>query len=324
MMNTKSTIEWETARSKKSFKGKRFDGNSSSEPKTAIADINENYVPKGIREELDNILYDKTGKSLSTFEKNKLINAAIKNFSSSPIWKKKLNIYVIHKACKLNNYELVSSIIENEVKKTGIDYTVYTNAVSSTKSGNTILLDATFYGSRACMNYLIINGADLKHINKDGEDIFTVLEKGRTYKKEKFPDLNEAVDSNFDDCVDLIKAAEERIISSGAEVKATEVKATEVAVEDGGEEGKVKACGGAGGAGCSAKEASEKSKFRPDYTFETLTEDVNMYLEDQSTFRELVIFLKKDKDLTELLIKVLDDEIMQDNLIEYPYALKLI
>jgi len=311
MMNTKSPIEWETVRSKKPFK-KRSEESNGFVPKNNV-DVNENYVPKGIRDELDNILYEKNSKSLSIYEKNKLINTAINNFSTSLSWKKKLNIYVIHKACKLNNYALIKEIIEHDVKKSGIDYTIYTNAISSTKSGNTILFDAAFYGSKACMNYLIINGANIKHINKDGEDIFTVLEKGRIYKKEKFPATPEAIDLNFDDCIELIKDANERNTSNeakaggGAEVKA-----------GGGAE--VKVCGGAG---CSSA-AVEKSKFRSDYTFETLTEDVNIYLETPETFKELVDYLKKDKDLTKLLIDVLDDETMKDNLIDYPYALKYI
>jgi len=80
-----------------------------------------------------------------------------------------------------------------------------------------------------------------------------------------------------------------------------------------------------GGAGSSSSSYSfGKSKFRSDYTFETLTEDVYTYLEDPTKFKELVTFLKSDEKQTELLIKVLDNDEMKDNLVDYPYAIKLI
>ena len=334
MMNENSTNEWQTAKpkkffkqstfvEKKSFEKKPFDSTTTTMP--TIIDVNENYVPKGIRDPLDAILYDYVSeKSLSTYDKNVLIHKAIHAFSSKnknpASMRRKLNIYIIHKACKLNNHELLSSIIEKEVKENHIDQTVYTNAISSSKSGNNILLDAALYGSRKCMNYLIIHGADLKHINKDGEDIYKILLNGRIYKKSQYPSTVDAIDAIFDECVELVKEAEERISSEKYKPE-------------------VKAVGGAGGSSGSSVSSRfnsilssassevvepEKTIFRSDYDFDSLTEDIHTYLEDQSKFKELISFLKKDDKLVELLIKVLDHEDMKDYLIDYPYALKVI
>jgi len=344
-MNENSTNEWQSAKPKKFFKQSTFVEKKSFEKKTItsvpapepvskhvtvttmpiIIDVNENYVPKGIRGPLDDILYDRSSeKSLSTYEKNILIHKAIHAFSSKnknpTSMRRKLNIYIVHKACKLDNLELLSSIIETEVKENHIDERVYTNAISSSKSGNNILLDAAFYGKRKCMNYLIIHGADLKHINKDGEDIYKILFNGRNFKKSKYPSTSDAIDTIFDECIELVKEVEERMSS---EKYTSEVKAV----------------GGAGGecvkseevsrfnsmlSSSSSEVKSEKNNFRSDYDFDSLTEDIHTYLEDQSKFKELISFLKKDEKLVELLIKVLDHEDMKDYLIDYPYALKVI
>jgi hypothetical protein len=176
------------------------------------------------------------------------------------------------------------------------------------------------------MNYLIIHGADLKHINKDGEDIYKILLNGRIYKKTQYPSTVDAIDTIFYECVELVKEAEERMSS---EKYASEVKAV------GGAGGTIGSSGAVGSSGVSRFNSilsssssevvePEKNIFRSDYDFDSLTEDIHTYLEDQYKFKELISFLKKDEKLVELLIKVLDHEDMKDYLIDYPYALKVI
>jgi len=332
-MNENSTNEWQSAKpkkffkqstfvEKKSFEKKPFDSTTTTMP--IIIDVNENYVPKGIRDQFNAIFWDNVSeKSLSTYDKNVLIHKAIHAFSSKnknpTSMRKKLNIYIIHKACKLNNHELLSSIIEKEVKDNHIDQTVYTNAISSSKSGNNILLDAAFYGSRKCMNYLIIHGADLKHTNKEGEDIYKILLNGRIYKKSKYPLTVDAIDEIYDECIKLVKEAEERMSS---EKYRPEVKAVGGAGESSGSG--VSRFNSILSSSSSEVIEPEKNIFRSDYDFDSLTEDIYTYLEDQYKFKELISFLKKDDKLVELLIKVLDHEDMKDYLIDYPYALKVI
>jgi len=274
------------------------------------------FIPGYVKKEI----YEIINTTADTYEKNKLIRSVIKKFSlknkSSTSFVKKLNIFAIHTACKMNNYQLVAAIIDSEIIDKGLEYTFYTNAIGSSKNNNTVLLEAAFFGSDKCMNYLITRDADLHHVNKYGEDIYKVLEQGRKYKKELYPKTPDAIDAIFDDCVELVRNAELKLSSKETDSETESETKTETGSE-------FKASGGAGGSGSSGPLVIE-SKFRSDYTFETLTEDVMTYLEDPSKFRELVSFLKTDKKLTELLIKVLDDEDMKDNLVDYPYAIKLI
>jgi len=298
MMNNKSLnsteIEWETVRSRNKPQ-KETKSLPSNESEIEI------FIPGYIKKEI----YEIINTTADTYEKNKLIRAVIKKFSlknkSTLSFIKKLNIFAIHTACKMDNNQLVAAIIDSEINEKGYEYIYYTNAIGSSKNNNTVLLEAAFFGSKKCMSYLITRYADLKHINKYGEDIFKVLEEGRKYKKELYPKTPDAIDSIFDDCIDLVKDA--LIKESSKELKVAN-----------------------GGAGSESgeKESIKEEKFNLDYTFETLTADVNTYLEDPSKFRELVTFLKTDKKLTELLIKVLDDDDMKENLIDYPYAIKLI
>lgn len=297
MMNNKSLnsteIEWETVRSRNKPQ-KETKSLPSNESEIEI------FIPGYIKKEI----YEIINTTADTYEKNKLIRAVIKKFSlknkSTLSFIKKLNIFAIHTACKMDNNQLVAAIIDSEINEKGYEYIYYTNAIGSSKNNNTVLLEAAFFGSRKCMSYLITRDADLKHINKYGEDIFKVLEEGRKYKKELYPKTSDAIDSIFDDCIELVRDA--LIKESSKELKVAN-----------------------GGAGCGEeKESIKEEKFKLDYTFETLTTDVNTYLEDPSKFRELVTFLKTDKKLTELLIKVLDDNDMKENLIDYPYAIKLI
>ena len=310
MMNNKSLnsteIEWETVRSR-----------NKPQKETKSLPTNESeieiFIPGYIKKEI----YEIINTTADTYEKNKLIRAVIKKFSlknkSTLSFIKKLNIFAIHTACKMDNNQLVAAIIDSEINEKGYEYIYYTNAIGSSKNNNTVLLEAAFFGSKKCMSYLITRDADLKHINKYGEDIFKVLEEGRKYKKELYPKTPDAIDSIFDDCIDLVKDA--LIKESSKEIKVANGGAGSglgSGLESGLESGTVE------------KESIKEEKFNLDYTFETLTADVNTYLEDPSKFRELVTFLKTDKKLTELLIKVLDDDDMKENLIDYPYAIKLI
>ena len=343
MINQDSLIEWETVKSKSSIKKNinlestdtkwetvrsRNKHENNETKKSQLNDIEENdiFIPGYVKKEI----YEIINTTADTYEKNKLIRAVIKKYSQKNKsligFVKKLNIFAIHTACKMNNNELVAAIIDSEVHEKGLEYTFYTNAIGSSKNNNTVLLEAAFFGSDKCMSYLITRNADLKHINKYGEDIYKVIEQGRKYKKELFPKTPEAIDSIFNDCIELVKNAELKMIT----------KETKEPIE-------LKASGGAGASNSGSfgerereseresesesKKESEKeseSKFRSDYTFETLTEDVYTYLEDPSKFRELVTFLKSDEKQTELLIKVLDTDDMKDILVDYPYALKLI
>jgi len=286
-----SESKWETVRSrnKQHIEIKKSAFNEDKE--------SEVFIPGYIKKEI----YEIINTSVDTYTKNKLIRTVIKKYSvknkSLIGFEKKLNIFAIHTACKMNNNELVAAIIDSEIHEKGLEYTYYTNAIGSTKNNNTVLLEAAFFGSDKCMNYLITRSADLKHVNKYGEDIYKVLEQGRKYKKQLFPKTPEAIDAIFDDCVELVRNAELKVSSK----ETTEFKAS-------------------GGAGSS----NDENKFRSDYTFEILTKEVYDSLENPSKFKELVTFLKSDAKLTELLIKVLDDDDMRDNLIDYPYAIKLI
>jgi len=326
MINQDSLIEWETVKSKNSIKKntnldstdtkwetvrsqnkyKNNDNIKSQFNNTAETEI---FIPGYVKKEI----YEIINTTADTYEKNKLIRAVIKKYSQKNKsligFVKKLNIFAIHTACKMNNNELVAAIIDSEVHEKGLEYTFYTNAIGSSKNNNNVLLEAAFFGSDKCMSYLITRGADLKHVNKYGENIYKVIEQGRKYKKELFPKTPEAIDAIFDDCIELVKNAELKMITK-------EKKETN----------ELKAEGGAGSSDLSSSTSLSgvESKFRSDYTFETLTEEVYESLEYPSKFKDLVTFLKSDEKLTELLIKVLDDEIMKDNLIDYPYALKLI
>jgi len=318
MINQDSLIEWETVKSKNSIKKdtnldsidtkwetvrsrNKHQGNETK--KSQLTAEPEIFIPGYVKKKI----YDIINTTEDTYEKNKLIRAVIKKYSQKNKsligFVKKLNIFAIHTACKMNNNELVAAIIDSEVHEKGLEYTFYTNAIGSSRNNNTVLLEAAFFGSDKCMSYLITRSADLKHVNKYGEDIYKVIEQGRKYKKELFPKTPEAIDSIFDDCIELVKNAELKI-SSKEKKETNELKAE-------------------GGAGSSSSLGVE-TKFRSDYTFETLTEDIYTYLEDPSKFKELVTFLKSDEKQTELLIKVLDSDDMKDNLIDYPYAIKLI
>jgi hypothetical protein len=287
--NSSDAIAWENVRNRKS--NKPFPPKETS-PNTKNMELNENYVPKDLRIDLDDILYSDT----STYEKIRNINHKVNNFvrfkstrnTDNIDWKKRLYIYIIHKSCKRNKHEIIASIIDN-VK----DYTIYSNAVSSTLSGNTCLFDAAYYGSDHCMNYLINRGADIHHKNKKGETIYDVLDVGLKAAIERFPNAIEIVENRFEDCIHLVKKAEARKLAG---------EVIEIAPKE---------------------DEQPKSIFKDDYDFDTLKEDLLNYVETPSVCREFIDFLKKN-DFSMLLVRVLEEEDMEDVLIDNPYLAKLL
>jgi hypothetical protein len=284
-----NVIEWESVRNKNNRPTTNVSSKESS-PKIPSTELNENYVPKGVRAELDNILFS----SASVYEKIRDLNRKVNGFvkyksDKNPDkidWRKRLNIYIIHKSCKQNKHEIIASIIDS-VK----DYTIYSNAVSSTLSGNTCLFDAAYFGSDVSMSYLINRGADIHHKNIAGETIYDVIEIGRKASFERFPNALEMVDDRFNDCIRLVKQAET------AEKLPKEERTIDIEVP--------------------------KSEFKDDYDFDTLKEDVLKHIENPQVFRKFIEYLKKN-DYTMLLVRVLEEEDMEDILIDNPYVAKLV
>ena len=293
--NGSDAITWENVRNRKEKNKFPPKETSPPSPHNGNMELNENYVPKKLREDLDDILFS----DASTYEKIRDLNNKVHNFikfksnrnSDNVDWKKRLNIYIIHKSCKRNKHEIIASIIDS-VK----DYTVYSNAVSSTLSGNTCLFDAAYYGSDQCMNYLINRGADIHHKNKEGESIYDVIEVGRVASMKRYPNANDIIEYRFEECIRLVKQAE--------------AKELEVVEETVGETVEV-------------KEEVKPSKFKDDYDFDTLKEDLLKYIETPSECREFIDFLKKN-DFSMLLVRVLEEEDMEDILIDNPYLAKLV
>jgi len=288
-----NVIEWESVRNKNIRPTTNVSSKESS-PKIPSTELNENYVPKGVRAELDNILFS----SASVYEKIRDLNRKVNGFvkyksDKNPDkidWRKRLNIYIIHKSCKQNKHEIIASIIDS-VK----DYTIYSNAVSSTLSGNTCLFDAAYFGSDVSMSYLINRGANIHHKNIAGETIYDVIEIGRKASFERFPNASEMVDDRFNDCIRLVKQAEENELAPANEKKEVEKEINEV----------------------------KKSKFKDDYDFDTLKEDLLKYIETPFVCREFIDYLKKN-DFSMLLVRVLEEEDMEDVLIDNPYLAKLV
>ncbi len=183
------------------------EGKPAIDPKFQNAELNENYVPRAVRNDLDEILYS----SDSTFDKmrnlNKKVNGFVNYKKSKDIdWRKRLNIYIIHKSCKQNKQEIIASIIDHSK-----DPNMYVNAISSTMSGNTCLFDAAYFGSDQCMNFLINRGADIKHVNKLGETIFDLIETGKKDSMKKYPNANQIIEERYNECIRLVKLAEEGV-----------------------------------------------------------------------------------------------------------------
>jgi len=307
-MNTtisNSAIAWETVRNKKM--GKKECQPTEYTPKEykpkdqslkVNAELNENYVPKQIRDDIDDIVYS----SNSTYEKirdlNKKINGFVKYKNSKDIdWRKRLNIYIIYESCKNNKHEIIASILDNCP-----DYTIYTNAISSTKSGNTPVFDAAYFGSDIVINYLLNRKADIHHKNKRGETIYEIIEEGRKDAFERYPKAKKTLSERFDECIRLVKQVEE---AEKAGLQVSDV------LED---------VGGGAAAGGGGSIADE---YPSEYTLETLKEDVLKYIETPAEFRKFVVYLKSH-NFTQLLVSVLEDEEMEDILIDNPYVAKLV
>ena len=72
-----------------------------------------------------------------------------------------------------------------------------------------------------------------------------------------------------------------------------------------------------------SKDKSEKNEFKDDYEFDTLKEDLLKYIETPAVCKKFIDYLKKN-DFTMLLVRVLEDEEMEDVLIDNPYLVKLV
>jgi hypothetical protein len=261
-----------------------------SDSKFQNAELNENYVPRAVRNDLDEILYS----SDSTFEKirnlNKKVNGFVNYKKSKDIdWRKRINIYIIHKSCKQNKQEIIASIIDHSK-----DPNMYVNAISSTMSGNTCLFDAAYFGSDQCMNFLINRGADINHKNKLGETIFDIIENGKKDSMKKYQNATLIIEERYNECVRLVKMAQEN-----------------------------KASGGAGDSSVNEDHVEAKPEFKTEYDFDSLKEDVIEFIENPDKFRKFVAHIKEHK-LTDLLVDVLDDEDVMDVLVDNPYAAKLV
>jgi ankyrin repeat protein len=278
-------IVWETVRNKK-VKDKPAVKHQS--PKLDNVELNENYVPRGLRENIDNILYSSESVGEKIRELNKKVNTYCSykksNNPENIDWRKRLNIYIIHKSCKKNYHEIIASIIDNIP-----DYKMYSNAVSSTLSGNTCLFDAAYYGSDQCMNYLINRDADIHHKNKAGETIYDLIEIGMKDAKERYPNAKQLVEARFNECIRLVKQAEEN-----------EKLPKEVVVVE-----------------------TPKNEFSDNYEFESLKSDLLKYVDTPDKCRKFIKYLK-DNDYSMLLTRVLEDEDMEDVLIDNPYLVKIV
>lgn len=260
------------------------EGKPAIDPKFQNAELNENYVPRAVRNDLDEILYS----SDSTFDKirnlNKKVNGFVNYKKSKDIdWRKRLNIYIIHKSCKQNKQEIIASIIDHSP-----DPNMYVNAISSTMSGNTCLFDAAYFGSDQCMNFLINRGADINHKNKLGEDIYDIIETGKKDSMKKYPNANQIIEERYNECIRLVKLAEENKGAPKVEEKTETV-----------------------------------SEFKTEYDFDSLKDDFLSFIETPDKFRKFIAHLKENK-LSDLLVEVLEDEDVMDSFVDNPYAAKLV
>jgi len=180
------------------------------------------------------------------------------------------------------------------------DYQTYIDAISSTKTCNTPLMTAAYYGSDMCMNYLLNRGANINHVNNDGEDISKILKIGLRHYIKRFPKASEIIKNRYDDCQKLVNQ-----VIAGEKIK----DITGLIPED--------------KSGDKSEEVAYIEEFNMEYTFETLKSDVEKYISDPPKFKKLIKFLKAN-NFKELLIKVLDDEDIQDLLIDNPYVVQLV
>jgi hypothetical protein len=303
LKNSTTPIEWETVRRKpvpKTMSNPSAGGGGSNEPSQIIDDVNENYVPRAIRDSLDNIL--KSSESIQS--KNQLLKTKIYEFvrhkkSRDIDWEKRLKTYIIHRVCKSNKQEILSGMISKPE-----DIPKYVNAISSTKSGNTCLFDAVYYGSDQCINVLLNRGADIRHVNKAGETIYDLLETGRKDYITRYPDKEIFINDRFTECLRLIKNADD---------ERTLKEAVPIPVPGPGPSPVIE----------SETESSEEvCKFGKKYDEQSLKEDFTTYIEKENTkeFKDFIHHIKETLHLNDLLQTILEDEDIQDLFEDNPYA----
>jgi len=324
--NENAPIEWETVRRNKTTPKEANNisaaGGGSSRPiptdaagggnenpgKKITDEMNQNYVPRAIRDELDKILYS----SDSVQTKIKLLRDKIYEFirykkSRDIDWKTRLNIYVIHRVCKMNKQEILSAIIDS-----CDDVSKYVNAISSTLSGNTCLFDAIYYGSDQCINILLNRGANIHHVNKAGETAYNLLETGRADYIRRHPGKDIFINERFGECLRLIKAADE-------EKKVKEKKDADKADDEDSE-----FINEISNISLSTKNEVSLSKFRDSYDEETMKEDFTKYIENTKDFKEFIKHIKEVLKLDDILKIVVEDEDIQDLMVDAPFALAII
>ena len=302
LKNHTTPIEWETVRRKPVPKTmpnpSAGGGGGSNEPAQIIDDVNENYVPRAIRDSLDNIL--KSSESIQS--KNQLLKTKIYEFvrhkkSRDIDWEKRLKTYIIHRVCKSNKQEILSVMISKPE-----DIPKYVNAISSTKSGNTCLFDAVYYGSDQCINVLLNRGADIRHVNKAGETIYDLLETGRKDYITRYPDKEIFINDRFKECLRLIKNADdERTLRESVPVSGP-VPSPVIESE--------------------TESSEEVCKFGKIYDEQSLKEDFTTYIEKENTqeFKDFIHHIKVTLNLNDLLQTILEDEEIQDLFEDNPYA----
>ena len=249
----------------------------------------DNYIPKAIREQLDAELNPHLS-SKSTWDKIKAAHnikyeVMRKNRSTSSIWERKINMYIIHKGCAQNSEEILASVIDKAEDKL-----VYVNALCN--ENYNVLCNAAYFGSDKCINYLINRGADIHVKNIWGESILEALDIGLAKEIGKYPHVKEILTDKFENCKRLLAMAEARLAG------------------DVGEEKEV------------TPPASVACKYKTEYSAETLLKDITEYIEKPAEFREFVPYLL-EKGFKDLLIEVLSDETMEDILMDNPHAGKL-
>jgi len=351
--NENAPIEWETVRRNKTTPkeannisaaggGRQIStdaagGGNENQGKKNTDEMNQNYVPRAIRDELDKILYS----SDAVQTKIKLLRDKIYEFirykrSRDIDWKTRLNIYVIHRVCKMNKQEILSAIIDS-----CDDVSKYVNAISSTLSGNTCLFDAIYYGSDQCINILLNRGANIHHVNKAGETAYNLLETGRADYIKRHPGKDIFINERFGDCLRLIKAADEEKKMKEEKEKKDEAVAVAVAVSVAGEESSSVSSSvlspvlsegaeffnesdDSDDHSASTKNEEITSKFRDTYDEESMKKAFTKHIEIIQDFKDFIKHVKEKLKLNDLLKTILEDEDIQDLFEDNPYARNIV
>ena len=315
----KSPIEWETVRKSKTVP--KDMSNITNDNESAAGggggnivrkvpdDVNENYVPRAVRNEIDEILYSSDSIHVKIDNLRKRIYEFTKFKRSRDInWTKRLNIYVLHKACKMNKQEIISSILDKN------DLSEYVNAISSTLSGNTCLFDAIYYGSDTCINVLLNRGADVRHVNKAGENVYNLLETGRQDSLKRHPGKDVFINSRYDECLRFIKMNDdERTAKENAE-KAGESSSVSSEISTNGEAENIE----------ENDETKQEIKFKSSYDEESMKEDFTKHIEIIEDFKNFIKHIKETLHLDDMLKTILEDEDIQELIEDSPYAKKLV